>query len=588
MNANRHDLMHRADNLCSSTYSPQRSARLLRSHRALLFRLRPVPVSVQDRINHHHTGCVNRICWSPDGGLALGSVSDDCTIRVWTLDSDHQLKRRQVIPTPHQSNIFGIRFLNCDKELARFATGAKDGGVCVSSAGSPDARLKFFCHNDSVMEIEQSPDRPSDVFWSASEDATVRQWDLRCPTTCRCDTGADCTTSNILIDGRGSDPINWGFSSISVSPVDSNVMLTGSDVAGRLFDRRMLSLKSIGNTEIGGSKPVQQFLPSHFKHCSHKPFVTYASFSPCGRQVVVNYNGDHAYVFNVGVNSDSDNTNVTTITNRQSKKNNATEFYELGNEEMIHCRWDQAVRLYSSALSWPDITSTLSRSLLIRRSAALQKRGWLGDIHAAVRDAERAVLHSTEDDDSCAVKQLVNCLEDVGHDVRAAQLREQYNVACERLNMPQRTVCRESCNTTDYETRLVGHANLETGIKEATFLSSDLVGCASDDGIVWVYEAGSGVIVNTIDEGGAENMGLNCVRVHPTLGLSCVATSGLDHHIQLFSAVGAGRGTDSGTLRYDYRDHLAFNQRAIMHGSQPQISLRQLFFSRNVELLDVH
>ena len=57
-----------------------------------------------------------------------------------------------------------------------------------------------------------------------------------------------------------------------------------------------------------------------------------------------------------------------------------------------------------------------------------------------------------------------------------------------------------------------GHANVQTDIKEATFMGShdDLVAAGSDDGSVYIYEAASGQVVRILQ---ADEDVANCVQV---------------------------------------------------------------------------
>jgi WD40 repeat protein len=116
------DLLHTLDQHQTGRLHPASSTRLLRGHKAFLYRLQPVPVSTEDRTNHHHSGCVNRLCWSPNGGSFLASVSDDRTIRVWVLNIDQVLERYRTFSTLHQGNVFGIRFLDSNPDQLRFGT----------------------------------------------------------------------------------------------------------------------------------------------------------------------------------------------------------------------------------------------------------------------------------------------------------------------------------------------------------------------------------------------------------------------------------------------------------------------------------
>lgn len=57
-----------------------------------------------------------------------------------------------------------------------------------------------------------------------------------------------------------------------------------------------------------------------------------------------------------------------------------------------------------------------------------------------------------------------------------------------------------------------GHANVQTDIKEATFLGGqdDLVAAGSDDGSVYVYEAATGHVIKILQ---ADEDVANCVQV---------------------------------------------------------------------------
>ena len=59
---------------------------------------------------------------------------------------------------------------------------------------------------------------------------------------------------------------------------------------------------------------------------------------------------------------------------------------------------------------------------------------------------------------------------------------------------------------------VAGHANVQTDIKEATFMGShdDLVAAGSDDGSVYIYEAVSGQVVKILQ---ADEDVANCVQV---------------------------------------------------------------------------
>jgi len=80
--------------------------------------------------------------------------------------------------------------------------------------------------------------------------------------------------------------------------------------------------------------------------------------------------------------------------------------------------------------------------------------------------------------------------------------------------------------------RFIGHANIQTDIKEAAFLGSndDLVACGSDDGRVFIYDASTGECIKLLQ---ADDDIVNCVQPHPTLPV--IATSGIEPVVRLWS-----------------------------------------------------
>lgn len=74
---------------------------------------------------------------------------------------------------------------------------------------------------------------------------------------------------------------------------------------------------------------------------------------------------------------------------------------------------------------------------------------------------------------------------------------------------------------------IAGHANVQTDIKEATFMGShdDLVAAGSDDGSVYIYEAATGQVVKILQ---ADEDVANCVQV-------CCLLADTGHGSSLFS-----------------------------------------------------
>jgi WD40 repeat protein len=133
---------------------------------------------------------VNRLAFNEEGSLLL-SGSDDCRLIVW--DVAERTSRHQV-ETGHERNIFGVRFVFMHNVVliccfqVRFmpctndrllASGAMDRTVRVNSLDGGTERL-FAIHENRVKTIDVERRNPNLIF-SASEDGTVKQIDLRSP-----------------------------------------------------------------------------------------------------------------------------------------------------------------------------------------------------------------------------------------------------------------------------------------------------------------------------------------------------------------------------------------------------------------------
>lgn len=118
-----------------------------------------------------HNGCVNCLEWSSSGRL-LASGSDDNRIIIW---KPFHHKPVLDLLTPHQGNIFSVKFLPQSND-ALIATAAADRSCFVfdinraTDLSSPI--WKCTCHTQRVKRLATVPDSPS-VFWSAGEDGRI-------------------------------------------------------------------------------------------------------------------------------------------------------------------------------------------------------------------------------------------------------------------------------------------------------------------------------------------------------------------------------------------------------------------------------
>eukprot|EP00184_Porphyridium_aerugineum_P002308 CAMPEP_0184699594 /NCGR_PEP_ID=MMETSP0313-20130426/5816_1 /TAXON_ID=2792 /ORGANISM="Porphyridium aerugineum, Strain SAG 1380-2" /LENGTH=846 /DNA_ID=CAMNT_0027158713 /DNA_START=233 /DNA_END=2773 /DNA_ORIENTATION=+ len=246
-----------------------------------------------------HRGCVNRISWSECGNYLL-SGSDDLTLCVWSMQNE-QPKLEQQIHTPHRANIFGVRFIpgtNC----RRTVSGGMDHNVVVMERERPENALyEFHAHEDRVKTVDVERMNP-DMVWSAGEDGTVRQFDLRM-------SQRDATDSSMLINL----PVMYKNLHLEIKAAHINqsnpneILVAASDSPIRLFDRRKIgTLKTAASQSSASiSECVLQMAPMHMLHgystmlAFHNAFPTYAQFSYNGKECVANYSNDHVYVFDL-------------------------------------------------------------------------------------------------------------------------------------------------------------------------------------------------------------------------------------------------------------------------------------------------
>lgn len=247
-----------------------------------------------------HTGCVNRLAWDNDDGTVLASVSDDLKIHLWPFRFDGpgppaEAGQPFCVETLHTQNIFGVGFLP-RSAASLIVTGSMDGSVqlhrlergavyhtprdrdlagrraSLDGAGSPALgptfrapqqvgthTQTFSCHIDRVKDIEVSRHEPS-LFWSCSEDGTVRQYDIRLPNSQQNEPGS----ANVLLHSpnlkaersqywnpnRGSYFGRYfkyqGVNSIRINPVRPELIAVASQSPHvHVFDRRMCSLRSV-------------------------------------------------------------------------------------------------------------------------------------------------------------------------------------------------------------------------------------------------------------------------------------------------------------------------------------------------------
>ncbi|CAM9339578.1 unnamed protein product [Heterosigma akashiwo] len=170
----------------------------------------------------------------------------------------------------------------------------------------------FEVHAGRVKDIAVCPGEPS-LFWSASEDGTIRQWDTRLP-SCGADllpnhTASDAFDSaNCLVNLGDASP---GHRAILASGVAARAVramacainprmpyqlaVAAGDEAVRIYDRRKTSP---GRPRREVVTPwMLAVRPPHATHTEASLHATSVQFSHDGNKLLAYYHNDHAYLF---------------------------------------------------------------------------------------------------------------------------------------------------------------------------------------------------------------------------------------------------------------------------------------------------
>jgi len=369
-----------------------------------------------------HQGCVNRLAWNASGSM-LASASDDRQVMLWKYPDSRQLPLQ--VETEHQGNIFGVRFLpNCgDRQIV---TGAMDQLVQLHTLESKPSRptprstaaptgadgrgagmallrdievpptvtvasstKSFACHRGRVKDVEVEPNNPF-LFWSASEDGTVRQFDTRC-------SNQDTYNSKNVLLGVRKRTRAVQLKGLCINKARPYMMAVAcSDPYVRIFDMRKLSTGAPADDLC--SKAVLELAPPHLYQKSAglhtrsgQPHTTHVTFSNRGDRVLATYHSDHAYAFDaLGAGPDAYRSAFWT-SHRSSTSPNSDAEAKLqrckfkGNGAMFEHEFSLAITNYTEGLRY----NPGSTALLAGRASAYMQRKWEGDASYALLDCER-------------------------------------------------------------------------------------------------------------------------------------------------------------------------------------------------------
>lgn len=236
-----------------------------------------------------HSGCVNRLAFSEDASFLI-SGSDDCTLRMWSVDSPTSLTEVGTVESGHLANIFGVAFM------------PGTSNKCVVSAGldkqvhhthvETGSTMRWTCHQKSVKTVSALDEH---TFVTSSRDGTVRLFDVRLSVT---------TEPPVVVRIPVRISQNLALNSAIRSPICAHhLLVTASDADIRVFDLR---LSPPSTTTSAAGSAVETYCPSHMHPTAPEQLscmgfrsvsATYANFSSDARLIVASYLGDSVFVF---------------------------------------------------------------------------------------------------------------------------------------------------------------------------------------------------------------------------------------------------------------------------------------------------
>ncbi|KAH8401105.1 hypothetical protein KR009_003115 [Drosophila setifemur] len=538
----------------------------------------------QETLLAGHEGCVNCLEWSSDG-LLLASGSDDYRVMIW----DPFRKRCvHVIPTKHLGNMFSVKFLPKHNNNI-VATCAADKFIYVYDINhSNETLFACNCHMMRAKRLATAQDSPY-IFWSAGEDGYVLQLDMREAHRCRPEEGGGvrllCLSNHMETATEAK--------CLAINPRRTEYLAVGAnDPFARVFDRRKLPT----NDGTALDACVAYYAPGQIvKNISRKIVhdsraVTYLTYNGNGTELLVNMGCEHVYRYDLNgaeppVFYEPPSYTATAVQEEEAEEQEKTATHKNrslpasievhkkeGNEFLENGKLVAAIDAYSAALAkYPK-----GEVLYLNRATALMRRGWFGDIYAALRDCHEALrldpsyvkahfrlaralleLHRPQDADKCLqalIQRFPSFANNHGVLMLDKDIKEnRWQTQNAEPPEPEAVVSMDDfrymrltdaefdlrSSARDYMQRYVGHCNITTDIKEASYLGSqgEFIAAGSDDGNFYIWEGDTGKIRAVYR---ADSAIVNCVQPHPSICM--LATSGIDHDIKIWSPCAASPG----------------------------------------------
>lgn len=582
-----------------------------------------------------HQGCVNCLQWN-ESGSTLVSASDDFQVILW---DPFLQKVKTAIKTSHRGNIFSVKFIpGCNNDIV--ATGAGDWSTQTYNVTTGKQLSNCTCSQGRVKRLAVANDVPS-VYWCASEEGCISQHDIRMSHVCPL--GKPKSTLVTIYGYLGKK--------IEAKCLDINQFRTEQLAVGandqyvRLYDRRMIqSLSSLGvkyplpkypseyvlefddnNVSLNeANDALQYFVPGHIHLNDNETMIpkkrksyviTYLTFSPDGRELLVNYGGEYVYLYNLMNRADNTFFNIPKVM-KVPRENGEGSSKDLMYDpvpvphlalpdkvEQLKLKanylfekedYTAAITLYNEAINIYKCSVLFSN-----RAAAYIKRRWHGDFYAALKDCVTAL--QLEPNHMKAHFRLVVCLFELNklkdskmyldqfiekyplyktsaaykylhNDLIDAQSKkdkldrkksvEQSNILDDlNIEQAQKLIFEKHFRNQakDYHRRYYGHCNTSTDIKEANFFGNknEFIVAGSDDGLIFVWEKNT---ENNLLILKGDSSIVNCIQPHPSEFM--LATSGIDNEVKLWSPL--PDDVDNEFIIEHYSTTAMINQRRMM------------------------
>jgi DDB1- and CUL4-associated factor 8 len=283
-----------------------------------------------------HVGCVNTVLFTEDGTLAI-TGSDDMTIQLHNIYTN-ELKLK--IPTSHRGNIFDAKeipdsdchqFLSCAGFIL-FPTYLHDfigdGRVLLTTIPDNSAQTTkmLFRHRGRSHKIKFLP-TDSNVFYSCGEDGYCFLHDLRDPSYLPLQSAmADIPIRKNCIEYQNGLEMRCSIYSIDINPLDPHQVAIGGDsYCAKLFDTRNLS------TSESLTNPIAEYfsLVNNFdRHYYDYYGISGLQFHGNGREILVSYNSDHIYRFDLLAHNRRTPPNETCSTEQNSPESDYLTVYK--------------------------------------------------------------------------------------------------------------------------------------------------------------------------------------------------------------------------------------------------------------------